>query len=76
MSEIERHKIEVIVARIAALRPQVVLAIVAIKECISRAPKIDLEEAGPEVWSLQALADSLIKIRIFIENNFKCIETL
>jgi len=76
MSELTRQNILQQITDLRALHPKLQFLSDTLKGKIRTFPTIDLEEHGADYWRTQALSDALIRVRIFVENNFSYIETL
>lgn len=77
MNEADRKKIELTIERIKDLHTRIAPLVSSFEERIAAFKNSEgAEYATAEFWHAQALRDSLIRTRIFIENNFSYIETL
>lgn len=76
MSEGDRQKLIEVIQRIQGLHPTIQPSIDALRTSMAQFPECEMENLDASYWRMQILSDSLIKIRIFIENNFRMIETM
>jgi len=76
MSDNVRQNMEETVSRILELHPKIQTTIDSLRTELKRFPDAEFEDRGPAFWRFQILSDALIKVRLFLENNFHVIETL
>lgn len=76
MSEQDRHKLIDIIQRIQRIHPNIQPLIDSLRSTMVQFPDIEMEDLDASYLRLQILSDALIKIRLFIENNLRIIETM
>ena len=76
MKESNRQKISQVVNEINLIQTRIEFQVSRLKEKLDQFKNVEMENQTSEFWKTQALCDSLIRIRIFIEKNLSYIETL
>lgn len=76
MSEGVQQKLVATIQRLQHLHPNIQPAIDLLQSEMSRFPEMEMEDLDFSYWRLQILSDALIKVRLFVENNFRVIETM
>lgn len=76
MSEGDRQRLIDIIQRIQRLHPTIQPSIDSLRSEMARFPELEMEDLDASYFRLQILSDALIKIRLFVENNLRIIETM
>lgn len=76
MSEGVRHKLMEAIQSIQELHPNIQPTIDSLRSAMTQFPEAEMEDLDASYWRLQILSDALIKVRLFVENNLRIIETM
>ena len=76
MSADVRQKLVANIQRLQDLHPSIQPAIDLLRSEMARSPEMEMEDLDSSYWRLQILSDALIKVRLFVENNFRVVETM
>lgn len=76
MTEGVQQKLVDTIQRIQALHPTIQPSIDSLRSAMAQFPELEMEYLDASYLRLQILSDALIKIRLFVENNLRIIETL
>lgn len=76
MSEGVRQKLMETIQSIQELHPNIQPTIDSLRSAMAQFPEAEMEDLDASYWRLQILSDALIKVRLFVENNLRIIETM
>jgi hypothetical protein len=76
MPENTRQQIAEVIGRIKALHPSLEQTKVSLRADLERFPAVETVHTDDAYWKTRILFDAMVKIRLFVENNFHVIETM
>lgn len=76
MSEGVRQKLIEAIQRIQGLHSKIQPSIDSLRSDMAQFPELEMEHLDASYLQIQILSDALIKIRLFVENNLRIIETM
>lgn len=76
MSDNERHQMMEIIGRIKALHPTLERLREELRADLDCFPDVELVHTDAAYWETRILFDAVVKLRLFVENNFHVIETI
>jgi hypothetical protein len=70
MPENTRQQIAEVIGRIKALHPSLEQTKVSLRAELERFPAVETVHTDAASWKTRILFDAMVKIRLFVENNF------